>query len=354
LFSDRTLSASGLQSCATCHNPNDAHAQANDLAVQLGGSNLLQTGVRAPPSLNYQYPRPPRSLDAAGRPTAGFDRDGRAASIALQAQEPLLAPFEMANAGVSAVVVRLAKASYAAEFRAVFGPHALDDPGAAFARMSYALQRYQIEAPEFHPYTSKFDRYLQGKAMLTRAEMHGLALFNDPRKGNCAACHPSAPAANGRPPLFTNFRYAVLGVPRNQAIPANNPASYFDLGVCGPYRLDLSDRRDLCGAFKVPTLRNVSTRKVFFHNGRFRDLKTAVTFLVQRDTNPSAWYPLDQAGSARKFDDIPPGLQGSVDTLDAPFNRRFGEAPALSSDEIADLVRFLGTLTDGYTSGQSS
>jgi cytochrome c peroxidase len=50
------------------------------------------------------------------------------------------------------------------------------------------------------------------------------------------------------------------------------------MGLCGPDRSDLSDRTDLCGAFKVPTLRNVATRKVFFHNGQFKTLRDALRF----------------------------------------------------------------------------
>lgn len=55
----------------------------------------------------------------------------------------------------------------------------------------------------------------------------------------------------------------------------------------------------LCGAFKVPTLRNVATRKVFFHNGRFKTLRDALRFYVRRDTNPDEFYPVDIDGSVR-------------------------------------------------------
>ena len=41
------------EKCASCHNPDNAHAQTNDLSVQLGGPNLDQPGFRAVPSLRY-------------------------------------------------------------------------------------------------------------------------------------------------------------------------------------------------------------------------------------------------------------------------------------------------------------
>jgi len=65
------------------------------------------------------------------------------------------------------------------------------------------------------------------------------------------------------------------------------------------------------GLFKTPTLRNVATRGVFFHNGRFHTLKEALRFYVQRDTDPERWYPVSGSGSVDKFDDLPPSLRGT-------------------------------------------
>src|SRR5664279_5759233 len=53
IFANTSLSASGAMACATCHDPLYAHAQGNDLAVQLGGANLDVPGFRAVPSLQY-------------------------------------------------------------------------------------------------------------------------------------------------------------------------------------------------------------------------------------------------------------------------------------------------------------
>lgn len=348
IFHDQGLSASGKQSCATCHDPDHAHAQSNDLPVQSGGANLDQAGFRAVPSLRYLNLTPTFFFAADGTPTGGFDRDGRAASLAEQGRRPFLAPHEMANAGPADVVLKLQRAAYAEQFRATFGPAILDDADTAFDRIVFALQQYQKEDPQFHSYDSKYDQFLAGRVKLSDGELRGLALFNDPAKGNCAACHSSATGADGASPLFTDFSFDNIGVPRNFAIPATADPAYFDLGLCGPDRTDLASRSDLCGQFKVPTLRNVATRKVFFHNGRFNNLRDVLGFYVRRDTNPEQWYPVDADGTVQQFNDVPAAYRVNVNTSEAPYNRGPGMMPAMSADEIEDVIRFLGTLNDGY------
>jgi len=224
----------------------------------------------------------------------------------------------------------------------------LDDPEATLRAVTFALMQYQRMDPAFHPFDSKYDAFLRGRVRLEPAELRGLALFNRADKGNCAACHPSARGADGALPLFTDFTYDNLGVPRNAAIPATADPAYGDLGLCGPDRTDLADRRELCGAFKVPTLRNVATRQVFFHNGLFKTLRDALHFYVRRDTNPDEFYPLDANGVVMKFDDLPAELHKNVNTQEVPYDRHPGQAPRLDEAEIDDLIAFLGTLTDGY------
>ena len=46
----------------------------------------------------------------------------------------------------------------------------------------------------------------------------------------------------------------------------------------------------------TPSLRNVATRRTFFHNGVFHTLKEVIEFYAQRDTNPHKWYPMDRHG----------------------------------------------------------
>lgn len=348
IFKDVSLSASGKMSCATCHDPDHAHAQTNDLSVQLGGANLDVPGFRAVPSLRYLNLTPAFFFAADGTPTGGFTHDGRVNTLAAQAETPLLAGHEMANKDRADVVAKLQRASYVNEFKSAFGNAIFDNTDTAFERILFALQQYQKEDPDFHPYDSKYDQFLAGKAQLNAAELRGLALFNNPTKGNCAACHTSAKGADGSAPLFTDFTYDNLGVPRNSKIPATADPAYFDLGLCGPDRRDLTERSDLCGAFKVPTLRNVATRKVFFHNGRFSTLREAVGFYVRRDTNPEEWFPLGADGNVQKFNDLPLAYARNVNTTEVPYNRQRGMAAALTPDEVEDVISFLGTLTDGY------
>lgn len=350
IFKDQSLSASGKQSCATCHSPDNAHGPTNKLSAQLGGANGDVQGFRAAPSLRYLNQNPAFFFDKDGTPTGGIDRDGRAQSLAEQAERPFVAPHEMANASKQDVVDKLKKAPYVEQFRAQFGAAILDNAEQAFSRMTFALQAFQLEAPEFHPFDSKYDQFLAGKVKLSDQELRGLALFNDPAKGNCIGCHTSARGANGAPPLFTDFTFDNLGVPRNKKLAATADPTYFDLGLCGPDRTDLTARTDLCGAFKVPTLRNVATRQTFFHNGAFDNLKDVVAFYVRRDTNPEEWYPTGADGVVQKFNDLPPEYRKNVNTTEVPYNRQPGMTPALSPSEIDDVVSFLGTLTDGYKS----
>jgi cytochrome c peroxidase len=347
IFHDPSLSASGRMSCATCHDEAHAFTPADGLPIQRGGPDLDRPGRRLTPAIRYMASSPPFRLEADGSPVGGQFWDGRARTLAEQAGRPFLDPAEMANGSQAEVVARLAAASYAPDFRALFGAAALDDVPGAFLRLTLALQQYQREDVAFHPFSSKYDAFLRGQARLSPRELRGLALFNSPAKGNCAACHPSAPGADGAPPLFTDFSYDALGVPRNPAIPANADPGHFDLGLC--QRPELAGRKDLCGAFKVPSLRNVARRPAFFHNARFTSLRDALTFYVQRDTNPEKFYPVDADGAVRKLDDLPPEHRRNVNTTEAPYDRRPGQAPALDEAEIEDVIEFLRTLDDGWT-----
>lgn len=316
--------------------------------MQAGDPAATETGKRKTPGIRYLAKNTAFFFDDEGTPTGGFFWDGRAATPAKQAEEPFVSPFEMANPDHASVITKLAAATYSAEFKSVYGANVFNDVEGAYQRMTLAIQAYEKEDSEFNAYTSKFDAFLAGKATLSTQELRGFSLFNNPTKGNCAGCHPSSKDADGSPPLFTDFTYDNLGVPRNAAIPRNAVATYYDLGLC--MRDDFlasngqTTRPDLCGAFKVPSLRNVALRKAFFHNGNFTSLVDALTFYVQRDTDPDKWYPPGQ-----KFNDLPTQYHGNVNTTEVPYNRHLGDAPALSDAEILDVIAFLNTLTDGFT-----
>jgi cytochrome c peroxidase len=348
IFKDTSLSASGQQACASCHGADSGHSALNDLPAQMGGVMLELQGKRSSPSIRYLTTNTAFYFAADGTPTGGFFWDGRASSLQDQAGRPFTNPVEMANADVGAVIDKLSKAAYAEEFKKVFGADIFTRQDDAFARMTLALQQYQREDTGFRPFTSKYDEFLRGNVSLSEQEMRGFALFNNPTKGNCAGCHPSAKASDGSFPLFTDFTYDNLGVPRNPDLVQNNDPSFYDLGLCAREGGDLALRTDLCGAFKVPSLRNVALRKVLFHNGRFKSLKDALTFYVQRDTNPEKFYSRNADGSVKKFDDLPLAYQVNVNTSEVPYNRKPGDAPALGDADIDDVIAFLQTLSDGF------
>lgn len=383
LFRDESLSASGRISCATCHSPARAYGPPGSGAVVLGGPHQLTLGFRSVPSLRYLYRQPAfgigpdRSGDndsvatlqqqaqlavdharvsktaaapqaAAGNlvPQGGLFWDGRADTLQQEANGPMFNAAEMDAGSPDRVVAKLETARYARDFRALFGAQIFEDRQHALTEALFAIARYQIEDPSFHPFSSKYDAWLEGKARMTPAEERGYRAFDDPKKGNCAACHVDKPTRDGLPPLFTDFQYEALGAPRNATIPANRDSQYFDLGICGPFRTDMQGERNYCGMFLTPSLRNVATRRVFFHNGVFHSLRQVLDWYVNRDLSPARFYPRDATGEAVKYDDLPTTYRGNVDTADAPFDRHPGDPPALSDQEMADVIAFLGMLTD--------
>lgn len=357
MFFDPALSASGKQSCATCHSPAYAYGPPNALAVQPGGVDLKAFGLRAVPTLTYNQVTPQftehfhdsdsegdESVD--GGPTGGLSWDGRVDRGRDQALFPLLSPFEMANRSRTTLAA-VVEAKYGAALRNALGDTLQLGPEATLAAGLRAIETFEQDYTQFFPYTSKYDFYLAGKATLTEQEARGLKLFNDETKGNCASCHHSWQSAGGGPPQFTDYGMVALGAPRNTHIPANRDRNFFDLGLCGPLRTDFKTVSAYCGLFKTPTLRNIALRQTFFHNGIFHSLKEVLEFYAQRDTKPEKWYPRNADGSVRKFDDLPAQYHGNINT-DPPFDRKIGDAPALSSAEIDDVIAFLQTLTDGY------
>jgi len=383
IFFDQSLSSSGRLACAGCHQPDHAYGPPGDAPAMAGGPTLARQGARAVPSLMYLERQPNFSigpdndenegvdllqLAALGQetprarktardtvpaaaslvPQGGLFWDGRADTLQDQAVFPLLNPLEMDGGTIEAVAAKLRQAPYAPRFVELFGRAVLDSPRLLVSEALFAVARYQIEEPTFHPYTSKFDFWLEGKARLSPAELRGYVLFNDPAKGNCGGCHLDRPSPDGLAPMFTDYQYEALGVPRNPTLAANRDPAYYDLGICGPYRSDMQSETKYCGMFLTPTLRNTATRQVFFHNGVYHSLKQVLDFYDFRDTEPEKVYPRAADGSVEKFDDVPPEDRANIDVTDPPFDRKQGETPPLSAAEEDDIIAFLKTLTDGY------
>ncbi len=360
IFEDTNLSEPPGQSCLSCHDPKHAFQSDNGSPVPgiAAGSTPDRLGRRKTPTIMYKTYSPAfgfykdiddgkETLEAKG----GQFWDGRASDLAEQVTFPLLDPVEMNNPSIEAVVDKVKTGPYAALVERVFGADAFSDPKVAMRNLSGTI--YAYEATErFAPFSSKFDDYLRGKATLTPIEARGFGLFKDPKKGNCIACHFGK--TDSKDPtdwIFTDFTYDALGAPRNPRIPANADPAVVDLGLCKrpglaailPKEIKLGA---LCGAFKVPTLRNAAVAGAYYHNAAFTSLSDAIAFYATRDTDPRRWYPKLKTGEADKFDDLPSAYKQNVNTEEVPYDRRPGQRPRLSGQDIDALVAFLETLTD--------
>ena len=328
LFFDKNLSTPAGQSCADCHAPEKGFADPNpDIPVsqgvhkdRFGNRNDLPAGYAAfSPKFHYD---PNEGLYVGGQ-----FWDGRAADLVEQAKGPFINPLEMANPDERAVVDKVRHSEYADLFRDVFGAAAFKDPNETYDMIAEAIATYE-KSHELNPFNSKYDFYLAGKASLNEQERRGLELFEDEGKGNCAACHPSQPGDDGTPPLFTDFTYDNLGVPKNPENPFYylpeklNPdgINFVDLGLGG-----VLEKASEIGKFKVPSLRNIAKTGPYLHNGIFKNLRQVVVFYNTRDVGP---WPAPEVGVNVNRDEL-----GDL---------------GLTEQETDDIVAFLHTLTDGY------
>jgi cytochrome c peroxidase len=332
LFFEKKLSTPGGQDCSACHAPERAFADAETGLPVSKGAVEGRYGNRNDLPVAYASFIPPLHRDSVeNKWVGGLFWDGRANTLEEQAMGPPLNPLEMANPDVITIRDKLRDLEYADLFTGIYGPRSLNDPAEAFANMADAIAAYERTA-EFSPFDSKFDYYVRGEAELNGQELRGLALFISANKGNCAACHPHAATPDGTPPLFTDFSYDNLGVPKNPENPFYtlalelNPDGYgfVDLGLGGT----LDDPAEN-GKFRVPSLRNVALTAPYMHNGSFKTLFQVIAFYNTRDTGP--WAPPEVAENVNE-DEL-----GNL---------------GLTTPEIEDIVAFLMTLTDGWEPGK--
>jgi cytochrome c peroxidase len=368
MFGDPGLSANGRLSCASCHDPATAFGPNARTPSPFADTDPAHAGTRAIPSLRYAQfagrftehtvdDEETHGVD--GGPTGGFTWDGRADSAREQARIPLFDAREMGNADAAALARRVAAAPYAARFRRAFSAPGRDvfaNPQRVVDWMALAFEVFE-QGREFAPFDSRYDRFLAGRATLSPAEQHGLALYRDPSKGNCETCHPSRRAGSGRAPLFTDAGFIAVAAPRRAELPplaasaAIRPiasqarGAEADLGLCRSGRAGLSDDPSFCGRFRTPTLRNVALRTSFFHNGSVHSLRDAVAFYATRDTDPARWYSRSADGRVRVYDDLPAAMAPFVNR-EVPFEPLPDGRPRLDEREIDDIVAFLETLTD--------
>lgn len=264
---------------------------------------------------------------------------------------PFLNPVEQNNPGKSAVLDQIAASSYAGLWDVAWGEPLLYDTPAAtglnYDRVGLAIAAFEGSS-EVNPFSSKYDLYLQGQAELTAQELWGKELFEG--KAMCSACHME--------PLFTDFTFDNLGVPKNPDnpfyqmdtvfLPDGSPinpegAAWIDPGLGGflatlppGFFTALGLDKDTAvqenwGKHKVPTLRNVDKRpglgfaKAYMHNGVFKSLKEVVHFYNTRDVE---MWPAPEVAANVNTDEL-----GDLELTDAEENA---------------IVAFMATLSDGY------
>jgi cytochrome c peroxidase len=362
LFFDQRLSLNGNQSCATCHDPAVGwtgpleHINRGGGAYE--GSVLGLFSNRKPPSAAYATQAPIFRLDdpAAGDFVGGNFWDGRATGERLgnpaadQALAPFLNPIEQALPSAAAVVERVCGGPYGALFIEVWGKDICANVEQAFANVGRSIAEYEASV-EVNAFSSKYDAFLAGRATLTDQETRGLRLFEGQAK--CAECHPHRPGPDGSPPLFTDYTFDNLGLPRNPENPYyTQPANplghaWVDEGLGRALAADARYRQHAeanRGKHRVPTLRNVDLRpspgfaKCYGHNCYFKDLETFVHFY-----NTRLILPVCSAPAARAAVDCWPAPE-----IDVNINtEELGDLRLSQEDERA-IVAFLATLSDGY------
>lgn len=373
IFFDENLSIKGDQSCAACHGPEAGWTgpipAINATGAIYEGSIPGRFGNRKPPSSAYATPSPILHYvmeEGEALFIGGNFWDGRATGEKLgnpaadQAQGPFLNPLEQALATSNDVVSRICAGSYAGLFKQVWGDDACDLSDAvkvnvAFDRAARSIAAYEASA-ESNAYTSKYDYYLKGMTNLMDQEKAGLNLFKD--KGKCSACHVLDPGPNGEPPLFTDFTYDNLGLPRNPDNPFYENAQFntdghnwTDKGL-GEFLASRMDYERFAaknyGKQKVPTLRNVDKRpydgfvKAYGHNGYFKSLKGIVHFYNTRDAKPACADPFTRETDALAQNCWPkPEIAVNVNT------EELGNLHLTEEEEDA-IVAFMKTLSDGY------
>lgn len=369
LFFDTSLSLNGDQACSTCHEPDQGFA-APAIGVSTRGSVVEGSvagafGDRKPPSAAYATLAPIFDPSGTGA-TGGNFWDGRATGETLgnpaadQALGPFLNPAEQAMPDAACVIWRVSQAVYhdplwvpvwetdlteiafpenveevCETFHDPAGEYVdlgVDDRQAvevAYDRVALAIAAFE---DSLNAFSSRFDN-----GELSAVEAEGEKLFSS--KGKCHQCHDS----KGDRPLFTDFQYHNLGVPRN---PDHPVYSYDDIPSFDPGLGGFTDELEDLGRFKTPTVRNVAagTNRTYMHNGSLVSLRHVVEFYNTRDVLPTC-------GPDQLDDPAEWGPSGAYDCWPAPEypenldTKNMGNL-GLTPEQVDAIVAFMEALTD--------
>jgi cytochrome c peroxidase len=284
LFNETRLSVNGRYACATCHQRELAYTDGRAHAMGTTGQRVKRSAM---------------SLTNVAYNAAFTWGDPRIRSLEAQMRRPLFNqhPVEMGlrRGGASAVAMLAQLADYRSQFAAVFpgDPAPVSMPHIIAAIAAFERTLISGRAP--------FDRYVfdDDRTALSDAAKRGMALFYSSRAG-CAGCHSGI-----------NFAGPIVYEGHTDVA-----ASFADTGLDTPADRGLmqaSRRAADAGKFRVPTLRNIMLTAPYMHDGRFATLEAVLAHYMRRG----------HAG---------PGSSGRTLRLSEP--------------ERADLIAFLGALTD--------
>jgi cytochrome c peroxidase len=373
LFFDKNLSVPEGQACATCHGPEVGWTgpveQINKTGSVYPGALHQRFGNRKPNSAAYASLSPlfhAIKEDENIKFEGGGFWDGRATGYKLgnpaadQAQGPFLNPMEQNIPDAKIIVDKVCNSEYVSLFRKVgSGIWGVDDICKISAiNLQYGIIGIAIAAFEnsdkVNQFSSKFDYYLKGKVKLTTRETRGYKLFEG--KAKCSKCHWSEAESAGNAPLFTDYRFENLGIPKNLLNPwysmdtIFNPegVNWIDPGLAG-FLKEIPQyamfAKENYGKHQVPTLRNVDKRpspgfvKAYGHNGYFKSLEEIVHFYNTRDVLPTS----------EKIADPQPGINcWPKPEISENMNKIETGNLGLSPEEESAIVEFMKILTDGY------
>jgi len=425
IFFDEKLSIKRNQSCATCHVPEAGWVgddpEINEHGAVYEGSIKGEFGNRKPPSSAYATLAPIFYADFGNRLLGNNEEDlandplfvggnfwdGRATGWELgnpaadQAQGPFLNPVEQALPDAACVVYRVCEGRYGDLFDKVWGPNACNinwpskgevnrecmDPDGEVAlspmdreKVDRAYDRTALSIAAFedssasNAFTSKIDAHRAGLYDFNAQEELGRQIFRG--RGMCSACHVGTPGPGAAPPLFTDFTYDNLGVPRNPENPFSiaNP-DWADPGLAG-FIENVAGYAEYApanlGKQKVPTLRNVGLgscealdytddgdgrhrskrgkddeciTKAYMHNGFFKSLKSVVNFYNTRDVKPSCENLgiFDATETVALANDCWPAPE-VAENVNTDELGNLG----LTEEEEDALVAFMMAMSDGY------